>query len=69
MCLGKKCSQVRKGEQFKFRRNGYRAVVTSLGSGRKTVPVEAVEKHHGDPEWVKDCDWCFGAYPVELTPA
>ncbi len=69
MCLGKKCSQVREGEVFVFRRSGYRAKVRALRPGRKFVPVEVIEKRHDDPGWVKETDWKFNASSAELNPA
>ncbi len=66
MCLGKKCSQVHTGERFKFRRGTYRTTVVALSRGKKTVPVETEQKRADDPDWVKNCDWCFNASPVEL---
>ena len=69
MCLGKKCSQVKEGDVFTFRRSGYRTKVKATGRGKKTVPVEVVNKRHDDPNWVKETDWQINASPVELTPA
>ena len=69
MCLGKKCSQVRRGERLKFRRKGYHAFVRALRPGRKFVPVEAIDKRENDPDWVKESDWRFTANPTELNPA
>ncbi len=67
MCLGKKCSQVHRGERFNFRRGGYRTIVVALSRGKKTVPVEAEQLHADDPEWVKEVNWQFNASPVELN--
>ena len=67
MCLGKKCSQVHKGERFNFRRGGYHTIVVALSRGKRTVPVEVVNKKHDDPEWVKEVNWQFNASPVELN--